>query len=80
MIVMIVVIVMIVMIVMIVIMTTVTILPATQLRKVRGCFQGDCDDDDNDDVGNHCDSGNYGRKHEFLVLLFFFYAETNFRT
>ena len=49
---------MIVMIVMIVMMTIVTILPATQLRKVRGCFQGDCDDDDNDDVGNHCDSGN----------------------
>ena len=47
---------------MIVVMTIVTILPARQLRKVRGCFQGDCDDDDNDDVGNHCDSGNGGRK------------------
>ena len=62
---------MIVMIVMIVMMTIVTILPARQPRKVSGCFQGGCDDDENDDVGNHCDSGNGGRKHEVSSVVVF---------
>ena len=57
---------MIVMIVMIVM-----ILPARQLRKVRGCFQGDCDDDENDDVSNHCDNGNGGRKQGVSSVVVF---------